>query len=342
MAGSQVEVPVARNLFVTAVEAGPLEEQCVRMVESLRRNGGALAADPVVAVTSRLGPPLSAATRAIFDRRGVLHLKRDSHPRYAWFHYLNKVLALQMAEAAIPARQVTFIDCDTLIVKEPSALLLAEDEDFTAAPSDEGVVGSTGPACRHDVSWKRFCDLLGLRLDDLPWVVTYMEGLRIRLYWNSGIYAYRTGTGFAAGYLDDCFKVLGANEGFASNGEHNIDQVLLGLTVARLNLRWRHLPNSHNYPVTPALSRQMNSREFLEAAIIHYHDSLQPAHFGAFVRQLQRADPDCAGWLESLGPITDNRPLHWRALSEVLRVWRGTYRRRYRQRVAQRYSGAEA
>lgn len=321
-----------RNVFVTSVESGSIEQQCVRMVESIRRHGGRRSQDPVIAVTPRFGPPLEASTLRIFERLDVVHLIRPSHHRYAWFHFLNKPLALCSAEQHVSAEQVTFIDCDTLIVSNPGDLLLGPQEDFTAAPSDEGVVGSTGPSCEHDADWTRICTLLGVPVDRLPWVSTYLEAMRIRLYWNAGIYAYRPATGFAGEYLSDCLKVLDANEGFARNGEHCIEQVVLGLTVMRLGMRWRHLAESHNFPVTRGMAARLEHTGFRDAAVIHYHECLDSPFYGRFLEALQSAHPSCGDWLAKLGPVQAARPPHWRLISEALRIWRGLARRRYRAR----------
>lgn len=45
--------------FVCCVESGLLENQTVRMIESLRRWGGRLRESPIFAVTPRIGSPLS-------------------------------------------------------------------------------------------------------------------------------------------------------------------------------------------------------------------------------------------------------------------------------------------
>jgi hypothetical protein len=56
---------------VICVEAGKLEHQAARLVESLRRWGRVLGKAPIVAVKPRLGPPLSLDTLAIFEKYKV-------------------------------------------------------------------------------------------------------------------------------------------------------------------------------------------------------------------------------------------------------------------------------
>jgi len=52
-----------------------LENQTVRMIESLRRWGGRLRESPIFAVTPRIGPPLSRQTHRSFERLGVEYLR---------------------------------------------------------------------------------------------------------------------------------------------------------------------------------------------------------------------------------------------------------------------------
>jgi hypothetical protein len=61
--------------FVCCVESGLLENQTVRMIESLRRWGGQLRESPIFAVTPRMGLPLSRQTHRDFERLGVEYLR---------------------------------------------------------------------------------------------------------------------------------------------------------------------------------------------------------------------------------------------------------------------------
>ncbi len=329
---------VEKLAFVTAVESGNLESQCVRWAESIRRHAGEMSGVPIVVVKSRFGPGLARSTREAFDRLGVRFIERKSHPKYAWFHFLNKILALIEAERVLSAERIAFLDCDVLVTKPPHEYLIPNDVDFSAAPSDEGVVGTTGPSCVHEQSWARICSLLGVTLEELPWVTTYLEGMRIRLYWNAGIYVYRPSTGFASKYMNDCLNVLDAREGFACNGEHSLDQVILGLSVIKHKLKWRHMSESHNYPVASFLEKQMDRPDFASAAVIHYHNALSPSFFAKMAARLRVAHPECADWVVPMGPLSNPASRPARALSECLRVWRGVSRKRYRRAVAAAYS----
>ena len=103
-----------------------------------------------------------------------------------------------LAEAEAPTEFVGWLDADLLFTGEPTELLPRADEDVTACSSDNAG-GTTGPDDKCEPFWRESCAAVGLRIDQLPWVTTELEGDRIRLYWNSSVFAFRKGTGLAAG-----------------------------------------------------------------------------------------------------------------------------------------------
>ena len=315
--------------IVACVESGPLEAQTVRLAESIRRFGGALADSELLAVTARFGPPLARQTRRRFDELGVRHERVASHPRYAWYHYLNKPLALAAVENLTDAPVVAWLDSDIVALGEPDGLALAPDVDFAAGAPDVGIVGSTGPDSPRDADWRRLCDLLEIDIDELPWVVTDVEQERIRLYFNSGVFAYRRGTGFSDLYLKFCLRALDARFGFEDNAEHYTDQVCLGLTMLEAGLRWRQLPHSHNFAVASYLPAPP-PEQLAQARILHYHDGMGPHYWTELVRSLEGAHPEAHAWLATQQPLVDPAPAPSRLLREGLRIARGVPRRRYR------------
>ena len=70
--------------FVCCVESGWLENQTVRMIESLHRWGGQLANSPMIAVTPRFGLPLSHKTHQAFERLQVQYLRVPAKSKYTW------------------------------------------------------------------------------------------------------------------------------------------------------------------------------------------------------------------------------------------------------------------
>jgi hypothetical protein len=315
--------------FVACVESGPLEAQTLRLAQSIRRFGGALADSEILAVTPRFGPPLARATQRGFRELGVRHERVPAHPRYAWYHYLNKPVSLVAAEELTDAPVLTWLDSDIVLLDEPSGLLLGDDLDFAACAPDLGIVGSTGPGSPFEDGWRRLCSIMGMDVDELPWITTDVEQARIRLYFNSGAFSYRRGIGFSDLYMEMCQKALDAHFGFEGNGEHYTDQLVLGLTMLEAGLRWRQLPHTHNFAVASFLPAP-DAADLAAARVLHYHDGMGPHHYATLLEQLRDVHPEVFSWLSAEVPLTDPAPRAWKLVRQGLRVARGVPRRRYR------------
>jgi hypothetical protein len=319
--------------FVCCVESGWLEYQTVRLVESLRRFGGRFADAPLFAVTPRFGPPLSRATQNVFRACGVKHIRATASQQYAWFNYFNKPLALVSAEEHIRTESVGFLDSDLLIVKEPEQLELAPGEDLLAFPMPLKEMGTTGPGDPYEEFWRASCKVAGIELEALPWVTTAQTQERVRLYFNSGIFVYRRASGFSKEYLRLCRALLDSAVGTdAPNyGLGFKEQVSVAFAAMTLDLKWRALPYSHNYPMFSGTHEHWYSLELLkDARVVHYHDAMWPPFWGTFLRCMQDAQPEAASWLYSLGPMKNDSPLHWRLISRYLRMARRRKAERYR------------
>ena len=324
--------------FVCCVEAGPLEAMTVRLIESLRRSAGAMASAPVLVVNPRLGPPIQSSTCRAFRRLNARYLPSRSRERYAWYHFMNKVRAVEVAEREMgDAELIAFLDCDVLVLDEPIEFRLDENTDVTACtPPDASLASTTGPAHEREPYWRRMCDVLGMKIDDLPWVQT-ADGVTIRFYLAAGIFAFRRGCGLPRVFRETVTKMLDANLGIGANAEHWLEQASLGLSIVRGGLRWKRASQSHNFEIISLL--RDDRRSLADAKLLHYHDSLQPHAWNDFLQRLAAQRPEHLEWIRSAGPIANPSPLPSRALAEGLRVMRGirrsAYRRRYRAQLAQ-------
>ena len=308
--------------FVCCVESGALEAQTVRMVESLRRWGGKFADAPLIAVTPRFSPPLSYQTLKTFEQFNVEYLHFQAKSQYSWFKYLNKPYALVAVEERSTSEFIGWLDSDLLFLGEPDQFILKDGEDCVACASDK-TIGSTGPGDPFEPYWKEICQAVGIDIEDLPWVTTEMEGIRIRLYWNSGVFVYRRKTSLAQHHLQVSLQLL--NERIANHnaGIFFTDQVALGLAMVKMGLSWRTLPYSHNYTMSPLIHDQWYKQEQLkEARIVHYHDCLWPPFWPEFIKCLGVTHSEVASWLESKGPMKNEAPLQWRATTKLLNYFR--------------------
>ncbi len=318
--------------FVCCVESGWLEAQTVRLVESLQRFGGRFANASIIAVTPRFGPPLSRTTRATLRAHNVQHLRRNTRDRYTWFNFFNKPLALLAAEPYIRTESIGWVDSDLLIVNEPEQLELTPTEEFLAFPSEDKEMGTTGPDDPFEGLWQACCNIVGVKLEELPWVTTAQTHQRIRLYFNGGLFVYRRGCGFAAEYLRLTRALLDSRvstraQGYALGFN---EMVSVALAVVTLGLNWRPLPYSHNYPMLSQTHKHWYRLEALkDARIVHWHDSMWPPFWSTFLTCMREAHPEVAAWLASIGPMRVTAPPHFRLYSRCLRALRSLQAERY-------------
>ena len=317
--------------FVCCVESGPLEVGTLRLVESLRRWGGSFARAPVYAVTPRSGPGLARATLKDFERLDVRYLRRAPESNYSWFNFYNKPMAVALAEEAADTETVGWLDSDILVVGDPEELRLRDGEDFVACASDKEM-GSSGPDDPYDPLWKAACRVLGIDLESLPWVVTEQEKMRIRLYWNGGIFVYRRATRFGARYLKTCTQLMDARNRTSAPG-FSIgfnEMCAIGLSMHLMGLKWRALPYTHNQSIGSKSHATWYREDQLRAArIVHYHDSMWPWFWDTFVQCLRATHPQVAEWVAPLGPMRNEAFILNRIWGRALRSSREKKNRAY-------------
>lgn len=318
--------------FVACIESGPLEEETVRMVESLRLFGGRYADADVCVVRSRPGPPLLSSTRRRLIELGAQLLKPPHRRRYRWHHHFNKPFALMLAEQELTADTVAWADSDILFLDEPQELALADNEEFAAQP-EWGVIGSSGPEDPDDPFWRRAFRSFGLEPARQPWVTT-PEGDRIRFYLNSGLFVYRRDTAFGRDYHDDCMRFLDTGVASTHTQVHFADQVVLGLTVLRRRLTFRPMSIDGNYHTTLIDPQSMHPALMRRATVLHYHDTMYSGTWPKMLAVLEASHPEVYEWVISKGPIEPHAgPIGARAFRETLRLARGVARRiHYKQR----------
>jgi hypothetical protein len=320
--------------FVCCVESGSLESQTIRMLQSLRRYGGKFSTAPVIAVTPRFGSPISKKTLQVFDNLQVTHLHSQIKTNYSWFKFLNKPLALVAAEKYITTEAVSWLDSDLLIVDEPEKLNLLPSDDFLGFPVECKEMGTTGLGDPYEPLWKEFCRIIGIDIEELPWIITAQTKQRVRLYFNGGIFVYRRSTDFANNYLDICLQLLNSHIGTKAEG-YNVgikEMSAIGFAVIKMGLAWQPLPYSHDYVMLSKTHKDWYKEELLqEARIIHYHDSMWPAFWPVFIECLRNTHPEVENWLASLGPMSNEAPLQWCFVNKVLKNIRSRSENAYNQ-----------
>ena len=314
--------------FVACVESGPLEEQAARLLDSRTRFGGVFAGCPFLLVKARHGPPLSRRIREAAARAGAVLWDVSGVAGWEWMHYLNKPVALAAVEKKANTQWMCWIDSDVLFLGEPWSLLPPEGADFTACPADKNV-GTAGPDDPNEPYWRAVCAALGQSLEELPMVVTATESVPIRWYCNSGVFTYRTASGFGRAFLDDCLRLLAARVASRQAGIFFTDQVVMGLTALRLGLAFAELPFSHNLTIGSKSQAPADPATLSRAVVLHYHDAMWPHFWPTLLDHLEPARPDVAAWLRELGPMANPAPWPARLAGKALAWLRARQKRAY-------------
>lgn len=300
--------PPASVTIVCCVEHGALEAEAVLMARSLRTFGGSLATVPILAIRPRLGPPLARQTRAAFDKLNVTYITASARGRYRWYAFLNKVRCLEVAEEFASTEQLMWLDSDILVLGDPAAICLGPQEQLCAIPgSAHG--GTTGPDDPDEELWRIMCQATGLHFDDLPWLLAPVDGKRVRFYLNSGVYTVRRDVGFADMFRRCVTAVLDAGVLSAQWRLNLLEQAAFGLAILRAGLSYRLAPYIYNMHVGPGIEPYYDAQTMRQAVLLHYHKSLKPSYWPAFLRNLAADRPQMYDWCRSQGPISFQRRL---------------------------------
>ena len=316
--------------FVFCVESGPLELNATRLVESLRRWGGRFKDCPVIGVTPRIGPRPTPDTLRRFEELGVTYRYAPIAKKHGWFKFLNKPLALVEAETMASTELVGWLDSDLLVLNAPDELDLEPGMDFAACASEKEM-GTTGPGDPFESLWQALCAALGIDIDSLPWITTESEKLRIRAYWNGGVFVYRRDKAFAARYLATCIKLMDARF-IGRHPDYGIginEMSAIGLAVHQGQLAWRALPLSHNHFAGTARWADQSEEAMRDVRILHYHDSMWPWGWEDLLQRLGRTHSEVTAWLSELGPLRNPATVRSRLISRVLRETRNAQEAAY-------------
>lgn len=332
--------PHAPVTFVCCIEHGRLEAQTLLMIKSLRRFGGALADAPVMAVIGRTGAPLRSRTHEMLGELGVRIVRAERRNPASWFNYANKVVAVAVAEEYAGTPQVAWLDSDILVAGDLRDLALAPHECFAARGEwlPPAVFENDPSSAAHLPYWAQLCRLLGTEIEALPWIEV-MEGKpRIRAYFNSGVFVWRRGCGFAPAYFDAFCRLLRSRLAQKDRTFFSADQVILGPVVFGASLPWRHLERRHHHMTFQAfIDGPDPSPPMTHASVIHYSRSLDPSHRDRFMRRLATETPALATFLQDQAHQLALPAPHWHdtVRATMLRAVRGLRWRLYAHRVTE-------
>jgi hypothetical protein len=330
------QAPVLPSVaFVACLEAGPMETQVRWLLESLRRWGGTLAEAEFFAVTPRRGLPLADDTERALDRLRARTLRFPAPHAYGWWGPMNKPAALAAAEQETDADVIVWLDSDTLVLGEPLEVALEAGIDFAAHPAsrvlDIGTDGEDG----HEAYWRTVLAAHGIHPDRYSWIPgSRQEGGRMRMYWQSGVFAYRRATRLGRIMLDRSVRQMEARIASRDSGIYFHEQTALGIAVHAERLRHAILGENHNRPLNKLVPAGENDWPVAETRILHYFGSAWPDAFPWMVSSLEAGRPDVAAWLREQGPLRDGSARWQRILARLWRQQRSAAARRFSRTCA--------
>ena len=260
--------------FVCCIESGRLEDQTLLMLKTLRKFGGRLANCTVFAVKARTGPPLSPATLLVMSELDVKYIEDSTYNVAPWFNYSNKPAAVYWAQCNAVTDLVAWLDSDVLIASEPLGLLLGSGVDFAAR-------AEYLPPAIHDGNsknipyWQSLCNLLCADFDDLPWISLEIPVVKMRAFFNSGVFVWRRSSCFAESYLSAFEKLLKSKLASCSGTAWYADQVVISPVLVRERIKWRHLELVEHHMAFPGhLVGPSATPSMSKSSVIHYSGSL--------------------------------------------------------------------
>jgi len=297
-----------RLAFLACVERGNLENQTRLLCRSIRRFGGRLRHAPIHTFQPRRGTAITPESLADLEALGVQHHTEILNPDFDHYPIGNKILVSAWAEEQLEETLLVFLDSDTLLLAEPSDWLLPEGLDAAASPCVRwlGGIASSGPADPVDPYWREAYRLCGVNAR--PFVRSLVDRRRVRAYFNGGLVVARRRAGLFRQWRED-FLCLMRRRHFPPDpkrGINNMDEISLGITLARVFDRVRILDERHNYPLhrRAELAAPASHAQFEELVHVHYHGWFnQPGYLASLDPPFDNGGRIRA-WLEPFLPFT--------------------------------------
>ncbi len=256
-------------VFICCIQPGFLEEQVVRLAQSIRLFAESHSNYPIYAVSPQ-GETISSRIMHKLESLAVTLIVKDLNKELAHFAYANKAYSIEYVQSQYNHDAYIFLDSDTLFVDEPSALCLDEDIDFLARPVDMRNICSSPLDDVNQQYWRSCCQLAGVELTDLPIIMSTVDKQVIRANWNGGLLMFRGNTEIGTKWrhlIENMWRrrLLAKPNSFWGSGQ-------VGFTLAACSLNMRGLSLSRDYNIPMHLpSRQTRIDRIEQPRHIHYH-----------------------------------------------------------------------
>jgi hypothetical protein len=295
----------------TCIESGRLEPEVLLMLRTLRAFGGRFANCPVLAIQPRSGPSIAHSTRRELEKLQVSYIKRPMRHRFDWLGFANKPQAAVMADELARTKHVVWLDADVLVVSEPTALDAPQHDvqEVLACVEELGPV-STGPGDRFEPFWQALAEGAGMP-EGVPFVTAGPSGKRIRLQFNSGVFRFHRGSGFAQRYLE-LFEKLYALRVMPKDDPTMFlhEQIIFSIAAASWRGGFAALDPHYNFHAEPMYEALYPPSHYDRAVLLHWHGSLRMEDFrDTFVQRLRTSLPAVAQIVQDSLPLDAPRAM---------------------------------
>jgi hypothetical protein len=291
------------SAFILCIEPGRLESQAILLCRSIRKFAGSYRDNPIHAFSPREGFHVSEKTaKTLSDLNVEIHqitLNKD-FPHYP---IGNKIFTCAYAETHFNYDTIVFLDSDTIIINEPSAINLPKQFDVAVRPVDSVNRGSTGKGSRHEDYWLKMYSILDVNPG--PMVRTVTDNSLIRAYFNAGLIITRTNQNIFSKWKANFIKLMSVNHVTSGGILNNMDQLSLAGTLAINFDKVKILDWRYNYPFgkRPILPKYLAEKQLEDLVHVHYHRWFHHPHFLDSTQPPINLNGKVAKWLRSYLPL---------------------------------------
>ncbi|NMC44468.1 MAG: hypothetical protein GYA46_11170 [candidate division Zixibacteria bacterium] len=279
---SMDKVPI---IFATYASDDKAMHWSLVMAESIRQFGGSMRNAPIWIYRAD-DHPVGDTTLSRRAKALNIAVKTSRNPAEAdGFWFADKVYASAAAEAEAEGQAgiLAWLDPDEVFAKEPTEFLLPEGISLGYRPVIHKLIGSLWSE-PPDEFWTRVFSLLSVPDSAIFSVVSPLDGLTLRAYFNAGVLVVRPGRGLLRRW-PECFQTLFRDSTMVEwcriNDLRAIflhQAALAGDVLARLKRdEMTQLPSTYNYPAYfhdryPAESRPKT----LDEVVMFRHEFFEP------------------------------------------------------------------
>ncbi len=205
---------VDRITFATLASPGASLRQAILLARSLRRFGGALAANPIRVLVPESAGPIHAAGAAALEALDVTVSRFPIDPELKGIAFGTKVSAAAHAERSASGELLCWLDSDTLVLREPATFVLPPPISLGSRPVHHRLIGIPW-GVEPDRFWSAVFDLVGV--PDAPRdPMTTHVGEQIRPYLTAGCFVVRSERRMVAAW-SEALRVAAADRELAGH-----------------------------------------------------------------------------------------------------------------------------